>query len=54
VPVGVLAVVATSNVAVPAVVIDAGVNDGVAFAGSPVALKLTGPEKPFSAPIVIV
>jgi hypothetical protein len=53
VPVGVLAVVVTSNVAVPAVVIDAGVSDDVAFAGSPLAFKLTGPENPFNAPIVI-
>ena len=54
VPAGVLAAVVTFNVALPDPVIDAGVNDAVAFDGNPLTLRLTAPEKPFNAPVVTV
>src|SRR5439155_187659 len=53
-PVGVFDAMVTSNVALPDPVTEAGVNNHVAFAGSPLTPKFTVPPKPFTAPIVTV
>src|SRR6185369_331652 len=53
-PGGVPGAVLMSSVAVPDPLTEAGVNDAVAFAGSPLALRLTGPVNPFTAPTVTV
>src|SRR5262245_64041058 len=53
-PAGVFAAVVTINVALPGPVIKAGVKDAVAFAGSPLTVRLTMPANPFSALVVTV
>ena len=53
-PAGVLAVVVTDSVVLPAPETLAGANEAVAPAGTPLAPKLTIAEKPFSAPTVTV
>jgi hypothetical protein len=53
-PIGVLPVVVMVSVEDPDVLIDAGENDGVAPLGKPLALRLTVPVKPFSAPTFTV
>ena len=54
VPDGVFAAVVTSKVADPVPEMVDGVNDAVAFVGSPLALRLTVPANPFAAPMVTV
>ena len=49
VPTGVLAEVETVSVEEPDPVIEGGTNEAAAPEGKPLAEKLTGPEKPFSA-----
>ena len=53
-PAGVLPLVVIVRVEVPEVVTDIGENEATAPVGKPVAVKLTAPVKPFSAPIVTV
>ena len=53
-PAGVVPVVVTVNVAVPAPAMDAGENDAIALAGRPLTARLTALENPFSAPAVTV
>src|SRR5262249_60730438 len=53
-PDGVFAAVVTFSVALPDPVTDGGVNEAVAFAGSPLTAKLTVPANPLSAPTVTV
>jgi len=54
VPTGVLPVVVTVNVELPVPVTVAGEKLAVAPAGNPLALSVTAPVKPFSAPILAV
>ena len=49
-PAGVLVVVVIVSVEVPEPVTDAGLNDGVAPDGNPLAARLTVPVNPFKAP----
>lgn len=53
-PVGVLPVVLTVNVELPDVVIEAGLKENVVPAGKPLALRLTEPVNPPSAPMFTV
>src|SRR5579859_102673 len=53
-PVGVLLLVEMVSVEVPAPLIDAGLKLAVAPAGKPLALSVTAPLKPLTAPIVVV
>ena len=52
--VGVSAVVRTSSVVLPEPVTVAGLNEAVAFAGTPPMIRFTVPVNPFSAPMVTV
>ena len=53
-PTGVLAVVLIVRVELAPVATEEGLNEAVAPAGSPLALRLTEPLKPFRAPALTV